>query len=178
MKFEVTGENIRIVEMDELVSDTVEGYRAEFVFDDTWQGYVPKAVFKHWKDHNTYEQPLDENYSCSVPWEVLKPGYIVVGVYGTADARIRPTLYCDRQYVKRGARLNRQDFKGVNVESITNKVTEITEDSTDEQYPSAKAVLSKVLELSRSIVLISTSGKRFKLTVDDSGALSTTEVAE
>ena len=34
----------------------------------------------------------------------------------------------------------RNDAKLVNMESTANKVTEITEDSTDEQYPSAKAV--------------------------------------
>lgn len=41
----------------------------------------------------------------------------------------------------------RQDFKGVNSESVTNKVTEITEDSDDDQYPSAKAVYDALAAL-------------------------------
>lgn len=46
---------------------------------------------------------------------------------------------------------SRQDFKGVNAESIANKVTEISEDSDDDHYPSAKAVYDALAALEKRL---------------------------
>lgn len=46
----------------------------------------------------------------------------------------------------------RQDFKGVNAESIANKVTDIGEYSDDDQYPSALAVYNAINSFAENVV--------------------------
>lgn len=46
MKLQVVGQMIAFTERETLVSGTVNKYRAEFVFDDSWDGYTKTAVFR------------------------------------------------------------------------------------------------------------------------------------
>lgn len=102
MKLSVTGRTLQITEKELLVSNTVKDYTASFDFDESWDGWTPLAVFYNKNSKVNKEQRLDKNGSCLVPWEVLTPGCLQVGVYGTNGEKIRPTLWSESQNVRPG----------------------------------------------------------------------------
>lgn len=102
MKFSVAGRTIQITEKEMLVSGTVKDYAAHFVFDNSWDGWTPLAVFHNISTDVQKEYLLDEAGSCPVPWEVLTPGCIRVGIYGTMADKVRPTLWSESQTVRQG----------------------------------------------------------------------------
>lgn len=71
---------------DSLVGDNAD-YIATFVFDSEWDDVVKTARFT--KGYS-YVDVLLENDSCKIPMEVLKEGYIRVGVYSSTMT----TTYC------------------------------------------------------------------------------------
>lgn len=95
MKFSVK-DNVIAVEMTEhLVSGSVKVYRAEFTFDETWDGYTKTAVFWSVVGGKEYKQEmLLIGDSCYVPYECLIAGALLrVGVYGLRGETVRPTIY-------------------------------------------------------------------------------------
>lgn len=104
MDLEITGQSIRIIFCDDLVSGSVGEYIANFKFDDSWDGYEPIAVFEGFTVYQRESREMNiVNGSCTVPWETLLPnGYLRVGVYGIKGGLRRPTIYADRQLVRRG----------------------------------------------------------------------------
>lgn len=104
MDLEITGQSIRIIFCDDLVSGSVGEYIANFKFDDSWDGYEPIAVFEGFTVYQRESREMNiVNGSCTVPWETLLPnGYLQVGVYGIKGGLRRPTIYADRQLVRRG----------------------------------------------------------------------------
>lgn len=104
MDLEITGQSIKIIFCDDLVSGSVGEYTANFKFDDSWDGYELIAVFEGFTVYQRESREMNiVNGSCIVPWETLLPnGYLQVGVYGIKDGLRRPTIYTDMQLVRRG----------------------------------------------------------------------------
>lgn len=85
MQFEISKRKIHCIKSD-LVGDNAD-YTASFAFDSEWDTAVKTARFIK---GNNYVDVLLENDSCEIPVEILKSGYIRVGVFSSAMT----TTYC------------------------------------------------------------------------------------
>lgn len=106
MKLQVIGQMIAFTERETLVSGTVNKYRAEFVFDDSWEGYTKTAVFRADSFGSiTSREVLLAGDACQVPHECLIAGALLrVGVYGISGDITTPTIYTQEPIgVARGA---------------------------------------------------------------------------
>lgn len=106
MKLQVIGQMIAFTERETLVSGTVNKYRAEFVFDDSWDGYTKTAVFRADSfGHITSREVLLADDACQVPHECLIAGALLrVGVYGISGDITTPTIYTQEPIgIARGA---------------------------------------------------------------------------
>ena len=100
MKITVKGQQA-IVTDDFLVANSVGIYECEFEFDSSWDGYAKNSV---WQLNN--DEPKESIISsgvAEVPWEVLvNGGFIRVGVYGTKDEKVMPTVWGEKRKVHLG----------------------------------------------------------------------------
>ena len=106
MKLQVIGQMIAFTERETLVSGTVNKYRAEFEFDDSWDGYTKTAVFRADSFGSiTSREVLLAGDACQVPHECLIAGALLrVGVYGISGDITTPTIYTQEPIgVARGA---------------------------------------------------------------------------
>lgn len=106
MKLQVVGQMIAFTERETLVSGTVNKYRAEFVFDDSWDGYTKTAVFRADSfGRVTSREVLLAGDACPVPHECLVAGALLrVGVYGISGDITTPTIYTQEPIgIARGA---------------------------------------------------------------------------
>ena len=106
MKLQVIGQMIAFTERETLVSGTINKYRAEFVFDDSWDGYTKTAVFRADSfGHITSREVLLAGDACQVPHECLIAGALLrVGVYGISGDITTPTIYTQEPIgIARGA---------------------------------------------------------------------------
>ena len=106
MKLQVIGQMIAFTERETLVSGTVNKYRAEFVFDDSWDGFTKTAVFRADSfGHITSREVLLAGDTCQVPHECLIAGALLrVGVYGISGDITTPTIYTQEPIgIARGA---------------------------------------------------------------------------
>ena len=106
MKLQVVGQMIAFTERETLVSGTVNKYRAEFVFDDSWDGYTKTAVFRADSfGRVTSREVLLAGDACQVPHECLIAGALLrVGVYGISGDITTPTIYTQEPIgIARGA---------------------------------------------------------------------------
>ena len=106
MKLQVIGQMIAFTERETLVSGTINKYRAEFVFDDSWDGYTKTAVFRADSfGHITSREVLLADDACQVPHECLIAGALLrVGVYGISGDITTPTIYTQEPIgIARGA---------------------------------------------------------------------------
>lgn len=106
MKLQVIGQMIAFTERETLVSGTVNKYRAEFEFDDSWDGYTKTAVFRADSfGRVTSREVLLAGDACQVPHECLIAGALLrVGVYGISGDITTPTIYTQEPIgIARGA---------------------------------------------------------------------------
>lgn len=106
MKLQVIGQMIAFAERETLVSGTVNKYRAEFEFDDSWDGYTKTAVFRADSfGRITSREVLLAGDACQVPHECLIAGALLrVGVYGISGDITTPTIYTQEPIgIARGA---------------------------------------------------------------------------
>jgi len=106
MKLQVVGQMIAFTERETLVSGTVNKYRAEFAFDDSWDGYTKTAVFRADSfGRVTSREVLLAGDACQVPHECLIAGALLrVGVYGISGDITTPTIYTQEPIgIARGA---------------------------------------------------------------------------
>lgn len=100
MKLFATGNRLVLTEADRLVSGSINIYTCEFTFDDSWDGYMPTAVFEG--GGKAVEMAVIDNV-CQVPFELLTPNArIRVGIYGISGDKRRPTTYAEWMPVERG----------------------------------------------------------------------------
>lgn len=92
MKFKIIDRHIKLCDECTTIGDNSD-YIAEFDFDEEWNGVTKTARFI--KCNGEHVDQLIEDNKCDVPEEVLKRGYIKVGVYSSRMT----TTYCE-VYVK------------------------------------------------------------------------------
>lgn len=145
------------------------GAEVEFIFSEEWEPLIKTAVFIAGSEKRVVLEAAWRDNICTIPHECLAGPdvHLSVGVYGTnaAGSLVIPTVYADLGMIWTGtdpdgesgaeaspelwAQLQAQlDLK----ESPENKVTSLSEASTDEQYPSAKAVY-EALTASGTVVI-------------------------
>lgn len=98
MKFEIKDRVIkRIGDFVNTVGDNSD-YEAEFLFDSEWDGHIKTARFIQ---SGKYVEQILENDKCLIPVEVLKHGYLKVGVFTAemtttqCEVFIRPSIKQD-----------------------------------------------------------------------------------
>lgn len=98
IKFEVKDRVIkRIGDFVNTVGDNSD-YEAEFLFDSEWDGHIKTARFIK---SGKYVEQILENDRCLIPVEVLKHGYLKVGVFTSemtttrCEVFIRPSIKQD-----------------------------------------------------------------------------------
>lgn len=133
------------------------GAEVEFLFSDEWESLIRTAVFIAGSEKRVVLEAAWRDNICTVPHECLaEPDFhLLVGVYGTnaAGNLVIPTVYADLGMIWAGADPDGESGAEASPElwaqlqaqlylkeSSENKVTSISEASTDGQYPSAKAV--------------------------------------
>lgn len=137
------------------------GTEVEFLFSDEWKPLIKTAVFIAGSQKRVVLEAAWRDNICTIPHECLAAPdvHLLVGVYGTnaGGSLVIPTVYADLGMIWTGAdtdgetgaeaspelwaQLQAQlDLK----ESTENKVTFLSEASTDEQYPSAKAAYEAI----------------------------------
>ena len=137
------------------------GAEVEFLFSDEWAPLIKTAVFIAGSQKRVVLEGAWRDNICIIPHECLAESdvHLLVGVYGTniGGSLVIPTVYADLGMIWTGAdadgetgteaspelwaQLQAQlDLK----ESSENKVTFLSEASTDEQYPSSKAVYEAI----------------------------------
>ena len=137
------------------------GTEVEFLFSDEWKPLIKTAVFIAGSEKRVVLEAAWRDNICTIPHECLAGPdvHLSVGVYGTnaGGSLVIPTVYADLGMIWTGAdtdgetgaeaspelwaQLQAQlDLK----ESTENKVTFLSEASTDEQYPSAKAAYEAI----------------------------------
>ena len=144
-----------------MLTSGMVGAEVEFLFSDEWAPLIKTAVFIAGSQKRVVLEGAWRDNICIIPHECLAESdvHLLVGVYGTntGGSLVIPTVYADLGMIWTGAdadgetgaeaspelwaQLQAQlDLK----ESSENKVTFLSEASTDEQYPSAKAVYEAI----------------------------------
>lgn len=87
---------------DVVTSGSVNIYKAEFAFDDSWNAYTCLACFACGPE---LREAVITDGKCIVPWEVLRAnGYLRIGVYGINGELRRPTIWTrESVYITPGA---------------------------------------------------------------------------
>ena len=91
LQFEINRQTIKRTDTNEIASNTIGLYSAQFRFDDTWSGLTKTAVFEN-RNGLSYEVLLNEEkdyFICDVAPEVLSSddnfnGFMLVSVIGIA----------------------------------------------------------------------------------------------
>jgi len=100
MRAIINGQSFVFSDRTLTVSKSVGIYECEFEFDDSWQGWDKTAVFEG--SDQTIEVVVSDG-KAQVPWEVLtENGLLKVGVYGTKEEKIMPTVWSEKLVVKLG----------------------------------------------------------------------------
>ena len=100
MTVTVNGQNISTSDEELIVSESVDIYECEFEFDASWDGWDKTAKFEG--SGVTKEMVLIDDKT-SIPDEVIKEdGWMRVGVYGTRNAQVMPTIWGADVYVRHG----------------------------------------------------------------------------
>lgn len=91
LRIQAIDQNLAWLDKQDIYSGDIRTDRVHFDFSRHWDGYAKTAIFCRSKDE-VYQQMLDENNSCIIPWEVLsRDGCITIGVYGVKDDNVLTT---------------------------------------------------------------------------------------
>lgn len=77
--FSIKNQTISRSDSFNVVGDSRKYLKAHFTFSEEWDG-INTAVFKNGED--VFCVVLPDDNSCLVPWEVIKPPYFTVSVFG------------------------------------------------------------------------------------------------
>jgi hypothetical protein len=98
----VTGQAITAVSDGPIVQNSVNVYECSLTLDAAWNDLTPTVVFRNSTSQVTFEKaPI--NNKCTVPRCVLtKAGALRIGVYGTRENYVMPTLWADYIPIQEG----------------------------------------------------------------------------
>lgn len=91
---------LEVSKREPVTSGSVNVYTVRFVFTN-WDGLTQKAVFR---GSGKIVSVLLDDGECTIPWETLEKhgGRLYVGVYGTADETVLPTVWADLGIIHEG----------------------------------------------------------------------------
>lgn len=98
MVIEVKDKWALLVKDDTLLQNAKKTYEAEFVFDESWDGFAKTAIFE--AGPASVEAALTED-RCGIPAECLKRGSVKlrVGVYGVKGDERKGTVWCETSMI-------------------------------------------------------------------------------
>ncbi len=100
MKAAINGQQLEIIDRTLIVSKSKGIYECEFVFDESWDGWDKTAVFEC---SGVTKEWVIVNGKAQVPWEVIVDnGVMRVGVFGTLDEKVMPTIWSAKMIVELG----------------------------------------------------------------------------
>lgn len=151
MKILISGQTATISEAELLVSNSVKVYDLEFLFDETWDGYVKTAVFRA---KYASSSSLLENDHCTIPPQVLKTPNVILecGIYGIKDGSQKPTIWCDLGKIHEGAAPAKREASAVSptmydqMLSELGKTREYVDAKITEHDESTQAYIGQALE--------------------------------
>ena len=131
--------NEQISLSDTVVADSIKYQKVKFVFSPEWEKYEKTAIFSN--DSETYNVVLNsENNMCTsenecyIPFEVLKPPYFTVSVFGVSgESRITTTK------------------ANVKVLESGYKEGEVPKNPTPDVYSQLLQIVATIEELARSV---------------------------
>lgn len=101
MKIDVSDQTLSITQNKTLVADSVNLYKVQFTFDETWNGFVKYVIFKKSKQ---VIQSLLIGDTCMIPNEMFsRSGLFQIGVVGTGNGVVKPTIWSKAISVVDGA---------------------------------------------------------------------------
>lgn len=131
--------NEQISLSDTVVADSIKHQKVKFVFSPEWEKYEKTAIFSN--DSETYNVVLNSENNmciseneCYIPFEVLKPPYFTVSVFGVSgESRITTTK------------------ANVKVLESGYKEGEVPKDPTPDVYSQLLQIVATIEELARSV---------------------------
>lgn len=150
LQFTVNNQELTKVKGITPATDSQNYLKAQFTFSEDWENCEKIAVFR--AEDVTRKIYLNENNECFVPWEVLKQSehgafcirdtiIIYASVYAIdVTEQIRITTNEVKIEVKKSGYTETAGSSEVPPEVRDYKTTEVNENSTNEQYATAKAV--------------------------------------
>lgn len=86
IKFSVTGQRLKLktdIRNMRVTSDTINYFKCQFEFDESWDGFEKRVYFKNASFNITKSSILDDLGYCYIPWEVLAhTGLLLCNVTG------------------------------------------------------------------------------------------------
>ena len=76
------------------VADTWNIYTASFTFDEEWEGFAKTVIFQN--GNLIHFAILNEENKCTIPADVIKSGYLNIGIQGNKENQIITTKKADR----------------------------------------------------------------------------------
>ena len=152
LQFKVQGQKITRLDNKEIATDSINYLKAHFNFCEDWNEGEKVAIFR--SSDVKKKEYLDENKECFVPWEVLKKCECGINCFKDT-LTIYVSVYAEDE--ENNKRITTKEIKveieksGYSEEAgssevpesvISHKTTEVNENSTDEQYATAKAVFN------------------------------------
>lgn len=154
----VKGQKLFVTNQPVIAAGCANEATMRFIFDETWDGYTNTAVFYRNPDEAYHCLLVDD--TCTIPQEVLTtPGDVFFGVFGKKDDITRTSLVI---------------FFPVSNGAFAEGIT--PSEPTPDIYAQLLALTNDRLPTDGVIVTSTSGAKRFKITVDDSGKISATEI--
>lgn len=86
LKFIATKQRLIEAEQPFVVANSIDYLSTVFEFSTEWNNCINTAVFRN-ASGTAFSVQLDENNSCTVPWEVIECPYFTVSVYGVCGTK-------------------------------------------------------------------------------------------
>lgn len=86
LKFIATKQRLIEAEQPFVVANSIDYLSTVFEFSPEWNNCINTAVFRK-ASGTAFSVQLDENNSCTVPWEVIECPYFTVSVYGVCGTK-------------------------------------------------------------------------------------------
>ena len=85
---------LTITKSHTFVADTQNIYTASFTFDEEWEGFAKTVIFQN--GNLIHFAILNEENKCTIPADVIKSGYLNIGIQGNKENQIITTKKADR----------------------------------------------------------------------------------
>lgn len=119
--------------LERTVSDSVKFEKIKFTFPESWKGFTKTAVFRNGENVVEILLNADSDYcigkdECFVPFEVIKPPFFTVSVFGSRGDTLATTVRAEIEVLESGYELG--DFPQEPTQSIYSQILDETQKAT------------------------------------------------